>query len=458
MHNRKAEIESRLNAMREENFKYIAALTDRVSLEDYRPLVRLSDGKPVWTDALQAALTEHEIVVIPASPTPYYIDASVRMPSNRRIEAADGAIIRLLDGVTTLMLRNEHTMNGTHRPIPEEGCNFNLSIDGGRWEEYHTSRAGYGRSGKYDEAHTFFGVSTCLLFNHLQRLTLTNMTFAHTAGFAVQVGNLQNAVFENITFDSCYADGLHINGRTENVLVRNISGSTGDDLVALNMYDWQNSSVTFGPGRTILCENLDSTAGSGYKSLRIEPGVYTYDDASEVDCSLSDAIIRGVRGVLTYKIYFQTPAYDLSEEPERGRAGTVGSLFFEDIDVDLSAPVDSFAEYLESDPVRGAFGAFEIGANVECLSLENVRLTLHRDRFPLSQLVVVGPKSCRLGSREVFDPYVCNRVREIVLKDITINGQPMDDAARYICATAFDDVNGDGRSTGAGTIDRITVL
>lgn len=457
MHSHKAEIEARLTTMREENLRQIAALTDRVSLEDYRPLVRMKEGQPIWTDALQQALDEHEIVVIPSSETPYYLDASVRMPSNRRIEAADGAVIRLLDGVTVLMLRNEHTMDGTHRPIPTEGCDRNISIDGGRWEEYHRARAGYGKSGMYGAASGFQGVSTCLLFNHLENLTLTNMTFAHTAAFAVQTGNVKNAVFENITFDSCYADGLHINGCSENVLVRNVRGEVGDDLVALNMYDWLDSSVTWGPGRTILCENLDSTAGSGYKSLRIEPGVYAYDDGSETDCSLTDAILRDVRGVLTYKLYFQTPAYDIREEPEPGRVGSVSHIYFENIDVDLAAPVDAFPEYLNGDPVRGAFGAFELGANIDYISLEDVRLTLHRDTFPLSYLIVVGPKSIRSGSREVFDPYISNHVGHIDLRNITVNGCPMDRAEDYIRLTRFCDVNEDGRSTASGSVDRVTL-
>jgi hypothetical protein len=42
------------------------------------------------------------------------------------------------------------------------------------------------------------------------------------------------------------------------------------------MYDWQNSSVNFGPMHTVLCEDLVLSADSRYKALRIEPGMYRY--------------------------------------------------------------------------------------------------------------------------------------------------------------------------------------
>lgn len=457
MENHKQSIQARLAAMREENLAKIAAMTDRVSLAAYRHLTRVEGKKRVWTRALEQALAEHEWIDIPAAAQPYYIDASVSMPSNRHIEAEAGAVIRLLDGVTVLLLRNEHTQDGTHAPIPDAGADEHISIRGGRWEEYHDRRAGYGRSGKYDAERSFFGVSTCMLFNHLRHLTLQDMTFAHTAGFAVQAGDVRDALFENIAFDTCYADGLHINGNCENVWVRNISGEVGDDLVALNMYDWQNSSVNFGPMHTVMCEDLISAPSSRYKSLRIEPGVYAYDDGTSVDCSLTDAIIRRVQGIYTFKMYYQTPRYEIGTQPEPGRVGSCSHIYYEDIDIDLAAPIDRFPAYLEGDPVRGAFGAFELGANIDFISFENIRLTLHRDIFPRSYPIVVGPKSVREAQYEIFDPYISNHVGEIALQNVSVNGKPVENAADFVHVTRFEDVNGDGHSTAQGSVDVVTV-
>jgi len=309
----------------------------------------------------------------------------------------------------------------------------------------------------YDEERSMYGVTTCMLFNNIENLTLTNMTFAHTAAFAVQLGDAKNVVIENITFESCYADGIHVNGNTENLMVRNISGEVGDDLVALNTYDWQNSSVNFGPGKCILCENITAADSGRYKSMRLEQGIYTYDDGSQADCSLTDTVIKGVRGIHTFKLYYQTPAYRIGTAPEKGAAGSLDGIYFDDIDIDLTAPVDGFDAYENSDPIRGWFGAFELGSNIGDISFENIRITLHREKYPLSRMIVVGPKSIRKDDIEVFDPYISNIVGSITLKDITVNGETMKRHGELIHITRFDNINGDGNSTGKGNIGRIII-
>jgi len=454
----KAEIREKLARMAAENQALIAQLTDRVSLTTYAHLVR--EGN-VWTDALQTALNEHEYILIPAASAPYMIDNTVTIPSNRHIEAEEGAVIRLCEGVRVLMLRNEHTQDGTHAPISRENRDSNISINGGRWEESMDHRAGYGKTGMYDMQRSFFGVSTCMLFNNMDHLTLTSMTFVHTAGFSVQLGDVTDADIEEITFIECFADGIHANGNTENLITRGIRGQVGDDLVALNMYDWQNSSVNFGPMKTVLCEDLEAPAGKGYKAIRILPAVYYYDDGSSVDCSLTDAVISNVRGVNTFKMYYQTPAYNVdTQQPEKGAIGSGDSIFFENIDIDLNAPADGFRPYMESDPVTGSFAAFEINANISSISFENIRLTRY-DRFPMSFLIAVGPKSVRYGSDgklEIFDPYLGCEVGEITLKDISVNGERKDDLTPFIHEIVFDHLYEDAPSTAAGRIRSIRHL
>ncbi len=459
---KKAQIYAALEAMERENRAAQEKLKKETVLTDYRSLAREDeqDGEPVlvWTDAFQAALWENEIVRIPASEVPYYIDRPVIVPSDRRIEAEDGAVIRLKKGVRTLMLRNEHIADGTHAPIRSAEKDCNIAVVGGRWEESLTGRAGYGRTGMTDDGRSFYGVSTCMFFNNMKGLTLEGMTFAHTGGFAVQTGDIENVFIRDIVFEECYADGLHLNGNAENVWVKDVRGQCGDDLVALNAYDWQNSSVDFGPMKTVVCENLELSASSPYKAMRIQPGLYYYGDGSSVDCALYGLIVKNVRGIRTFKLYYQTPAYRIADgEPEKGAPGSGDWLFFEDIAVDLASPIDGFREYLESDPVRGAFAAFEVGANIGHLFFDDIDLTLHRERFPESYLLCVGPKSCVVdgGKREVFDPYVSCTVGCVLTGRIRVNGTEIEDAAPYIRTVEFDDINRDGRSTGKGTVGEL---
>ncbi len=447
---KKAEIREKLRQMQLENAALIASLTDEVLLTDYAHLVQ--DG--IWTSALQAALSEHEIVHIPAGV--YLIDDTVVIPSNRRIEAEEGAIIRQAEGVRVLLLRNEHTADGTHAPIKDDVRDTNISIHGGRWEESWRERKGYGKTGMYDMDRSFYGVSTFMLFNNMDHLTLTNMIFAHTAGFSVQMGDITNVHCENIEFVKCYADGLHINGNTENLITRNIRGHVGDDLVALNMYDWQNSSVNFGPMKTVLCENLDLSEDSRYKAMRIEPGTYYYADGAPIDCSLTDAIISHVRGIKTFKMYFQTPPFNtVTEQPEKGDVGSGDYIFFEDIDVDLVSPVDNMAEYLNSDPVKGTMGAFEINSNIAHISFERINLTSYPE-YPMSCLIAVGPKSVRWDEIvEVFDPYLSSTVGEMTVTDVSINGIKPEDITPYIKVIAFDNLYPEVPSSGKGKIEKL---
>ena len=87
------------NAVRRNDVQ-IASLTDRVQLDAY--VSEVKNGREIWTSALQAALREHEIVVIPEREAPYFIDNTVVIPSNRRIEA-HGATVCLTPECDVLM-------------------------------------------------------------------------------------------------------------------------------------------------------------------------------------------------------------------------------------------------------------------------------------------------------------------------------------------------------------------
>ena len=436
---------------------YDAKFRGEVSVTKYRHLVRTVDGVSVWTDAINAALTNGaQSVRIPASTEPYYIDDTLIVPSRRRI-LAEGATIRLLKPCDKVLLRNEKAADGTRQRINRAQGDTDISIVGGRWEDWQTTRTGYGKSGRFNDGpremgKNFYGVSALFYFGNVTRLFVRNVTIVQAGGFAIQCGDTEDAIFENIEFERCFADGLHLNGGIHRILARDLRGDVGDDLVALNVYDWQSSSVNFGTGDTILCEKL--RLRSGYPAIRLQPGVYRFADGSKTDCALRNVLLRDVRGINCFKMYLQTPKYEIGTEPEWGEVGSAENLWFEDIAIDLDFPPDRFGPYLQGDPVRGHFGAFEIGANVDGLHLVNVKANLHTEQYPLAHLVSVGPKSCVLKMKdgknyEVFDPWVSCTVKTVELKNVSYDGPA---PAEEIHATSFTDVNGDGRSTGCGKV------
>ena len=448
----KQDIEKLLRDVRAENARLSDALDDTVSLADYAYLAKEND---VWTDAFQKALEEHETVVIPASDKPYRIDRTLIIPSNRKIIAEDGANIRLARESRTQLLRNEKTVDGTHYPIKDAERAENITIIGGLWEHENESRGGYGKNCCYDDAYSIPGVSSVMFFENLNHLTLKNMTFKHSAGFSVQMGEISDVIIENIRFIKCFADGIHINGNTENVWIRDVAGHTGDDLVALNMYDWYNSSMNFGPTKNVICEDMEMSEDMGYKSLRLLPGMYKFKDGSEVDCSLTNAIFRRISGVKTYKFYLQTPSYIVKNGIPYSGLGSADNIFFEDITVDLISPIDDLPDYINSDPVTGTFAAFEFGSNIGNLYFKNIDVKLYREKYPYSYIFCVGPKSVRMGEREIFNPYLSSEVQNVYLEDIRVNGKNVDNVRDYIREITFDKLYDDGPSTGYGRIGTI---
>lgn len=454
----KSEILEKLLSIKKNNLNLCPQKEDGISVEEYSHLVRKdSDGKKIWTDAFQRAIDENSCVIIPASLTPYYIDKTITIPSNRCIKAQDGAVIRLMEGVKTLLIRNRNNENGTHTREAFEKPDTNILICGGRWEESRDTKGGYGASGMYDEERSFYGVSTCMFFNNVENLTLENITIANAGGFSIQMGNLKNVVVENITFENCFADGVHVNGNSENIYIRRVKGQVGDDLVAFNMYDWQDSSVDFGSIKTVWCENLELSPDSRYKALRILPGVYFYKDGSSVDCSLNDAVIKNVRGIKSFKLYFQSPSYNVGESREMGDTGTGNNIYFEDIDIILDEPIDKLTDYIESNPITGSIAAFEVGANIENLYFENINVTLYREKFPMSFFLCIGPKSVRAGNVELFDPEINSCVKNLYLKNVSVNGSDTQKAKEYVHEIEFCDVYGDGRAIGKGVVENIIV-
>lgn len=442
----KQEIYNAALQAKKRNEEAIAKLWDQVSLEAYRHLVRKGSYGAIWTEALQTALQEHEIIVIPASQEVYWLDETIVIPSNRRIEAT-GATIRMVADCEVIMLRNEHTYDGTFEPIIGEDCDENISIHGGSWEECSTERG----IRKYAEsAEGFHGVQTLMLFNNLKQLTISDVTFARAKSFSVQVGDLTDGVFENFFFINCFADGLHVNGNSKNLWIRNFSGHVGDDLVALNMYDWLGSSINYGPARNIFCEEIHSAPDSKAKAMRLQPGKFEFRNGQIVDCRLENVYIRKVSGIFEYKLYWQTPPYRLGEKPEGAGVGSANNIFYEDIHV-----ISNREWYPVDDPITGYFGMFFLNSNIGYISLENIEYVRRPNESPRSFLVAVGPMSCRQGNLEIFDPYAESVVDTLELENIRIDGKVATNIDEILHEIAFEDVNQDGFSSGKGTVKQI---
>ena len=412
----------------------------------------------IWTKALQTALDENDYVYIPKGK--YYVDDSIILSSNKWIKASKRAEIILLESCKKLMLRNADVIDGSYTIIPETAPKTeNIRIEGGIWSESNRKRLGYGWTGKYDDAHSLRGVSCTMLFSGVKNLVLKNMLFKHSAGFSVQIGRCENFTVKNIEFISCYADGIHINGGVRNGYVYNIHGEVGDDLVALNAYDWDKSTINNGEIENVVVEKIYSpTNVDCYKAIRIQPGVLPIENG-EIDCYIKDLCIKDVRGVSVFKMYLQTPRY--IDKPAGARVGWMKNVRFENVEMNACEPIDAFPTYLTGDPIVGHFAAFELGSTIDSVYFKNVNVVLNKEKYPLSHFVLVGPKSYYMEDEktEIFDPYVVSEVGKIICENVKINNKALKDVQDAICAISFPDdmyENQFGKG-GSGTIGEIII-
>lgn len=419
---------------------------------EYLAVTPYKNGK-IWSEAFSFALKNYEDIIIPAGK--YYVDKSIVVPQSRGIIADENAEIILIKGVKSLLLRNENVIDGSDKPIPKTAVkDENISITGGIWGEENDERLGYGKSGCFDEKNSMVGVSTCFLLSNVKNLTLKNLTFRHTAGFAIQMGNISNFAVENICFDVCYADGLHINGGTENGTVKNLYGHTEDDLIALNAYDWDNSSINFGKIENLVVDGVKCDVGGNvHKSIRIQPGIYPYKSGEKEDCFVKNLTIKNVSGVACFKMYLQTPAYTTFPEKNVG-VGRMENILFENISADTSEPVDKQPNYLSGNTVTGNFATFEIGSNVKNLTFNNVKTVLNKAKYPNSYFIAVGPKTQYIAEKklELFDPYVCCTIQRINFENVYINNEKKDDLTGFIKEISYDNLYPSALPFGKGKI------
>lgn len=453
--NMKKRILDTLKCVESDINKKIDAFDKVVCVDRYSSLVRHENGIEIWTDAIQKALSEGQVVKIPFSEKPYYTDKTLIIPSGTKIVADINAVIKRAPGFNFVMLRNQHNSNGKKRREPETNRDADISVEGGIWdgacdEFCHTP---------YDENMSFFGVNATLFFNHLDNLSVKNVTIENSGEFAIQVGDLCCAIFENVKFVNCHADGIHINGNTTKVVARNIKGEVGDDLVALNAFDWERSSVNFGRISNILCEGLELSEDSRYKAIRILPGKYTYDDGTISDCEIENVIIKNVRGINTFKAYFQRERYFIGENQAYGAPGRINNMFFEDIVAEIKEPIDKFSDYVTNNPVNGHFAAFEMGSDIGYLSFENVSISIDKEKNPKSYFLTIGAKSIRVDEWEIFDPQIGGTINRLDLKNVNINGKAFSntDYKKYICEIVFDDIYNDGKSSSVGKIKELDI-
>ncbi len=219
-----------------------------------------ADGVHDDTAALQERLDAGGLVEIPAGS--YLISDTLLIHDGTDLRLDFGAVIRLADSACCLMLRN--ALPGAREP------GRGIIVEGGVWDGNNAAQ----RRGKVSSDKPYYS-GVVMRFERVTGLTVRDMTVKDPESYAMQLKDVDRFRVENITFDfnmlKPNMDGVHVQGRARNGVVRNIMGATNDDLVALNCDDGyddgENPIVTQGDIENVLIDGV--FADNGYTAVRL---------------------------------------------------------------------------------------------------------------------------------------------------------------------------------------------
>lgn len=333
----------------------------------------------VWTAAIQKTLDRTHAVYVPARDQPYYLDNPIVLKSGHVFVAATNAEFRLCPNVNTCMIRNEHVTGSVEGRIPPTiAYDRDIVIEGGQWTTLGTSKKEWngnvrGHTARTNGVHGCHGV---VLLNHVRDAVVRNVTVRQSRIYGIHLSDVSYFLVENIRFDENGRDGVHINGNSSYGVIRSVKGSTYDDFVALNAWEWMNVAPVYGTIHHVLVEHVTGSGGSA--ELRLLPGTRTFVDGRKVFCEISDCVLRRLVNIRTVKAYDQPNL-------EVGR------------DKDFCDPIGTLRNIFFRKMTFGRRGRFQIAANVDGFSISDVRLDF---KLPEDfRLVEIGPMSCT---------YTCN--------------------------------------------------
>ena len=389
-------------------------------IEEFEELIYEKDGFKIYGDAIQAALDKYKCILIDKRER-MYVDKPIIMKSGYRLKLDRYQEISNLPDARTCIIRNENIINADFKRAVHENFDTDISVDGGIWDGGLKAGDGEDKRLKIGPGPQCKGDLSIMIFVNIENLVLGNAEFKNGGiNYGVQLGSVKGFHISNLTYIGYGRDGVHVNGPASYGEICNLYGKDmGDDMVALNAWDWDTSAVTFGTIEYIYVHENQSSNNES----RLLPGRKMYDE-DYVDCDIKNCILEKLSGIYTFKIYCQPNIFNAEIDGYHDVSGAVGNIsnvWFYDIDVD-----ENKSKGFHDLPVNGVF---DICADCHDLHFENIRV--HANRADLEKagikLVSVGPLSAvwTNGSEnpddwgEVFDPDAICHVDDIYFKNIT---------------------------------------
>lgn len=362
--------------------------------------------------AIQAALDNSNAVHLPKRDQPYLLGGPIILKSGQKLTADADAVIQLKPGTNTCMVRNEHIVGYADKAVPADTQpDTDIHIEGGIWTTFGEGNT-RGHSSKQAHVHGTHGV---ILLQNVRRVMVRNITVRRSKAFAVHLANVRDFTVDGVTLDEHGRDGVHVNGPASDGLIRNVSGVSHDDTVALNAWEWKNYAPSFGAIHQIIIEDVRGAPDGipSANSIRLLPGVKRFSDGTMLDCPIHDITIRRITDIRDFKLYDQSNL-------ELGR------------DKDFSIGVGTLKNLRFEKLVFHRPGSIQVHANSDGLAVSDVKLDFSpRDDF---RLIELGPKSATYKHKsddpatwvEIFSPDLDCTVRNVSVTGVRIHDAQTD--------------------------------
>lgn len=361
----------------------------------------LGDGSTDDTAAIQAALDAGagRFVYVPASSGAYRISDRLIIKSGTTLELDTNATIKSLATAQVCMIRNENMM--TDAPYTDTG----ITLRGGSWD--YNFRGGNVAYSPTDKTDPLIGARGTFCFIGVQNLTVENVRVYDSNGFGIQIlGSHWRA--ENIFFDDCHKDGMHIS-KSDNFVIRNVRGTLGDDIVALNAVDWVTSTPKAGPITNGVIENITSIGNPGFSTVKFLSG-------GENGASIKHVSVRGVKSDSQVEFYL-TQDTDL-ETPEHtyGGLGLIEDVNIFDVQAETSLHV-ALGNNIKNLVIQGVVAKAQATDMIENLGVNAQGNTCSTEFFTARDFVISPVTSGHV----LFVPRTSSTMKNVSLLDWSVH-------------------------------------
>ncbi len=346
------------------------------------------------TAEVQALLDKRGFVFLDSGT--YLITKPLIIHDNTHLQLAPDAMMVLGDKSNCAIIENES--------LNEKGKkqNANIRIEGGIWNGNNENQVRRSRESRFQltryEDDYYYGI--LMRFVGVKNFYIGNLTVKDPESYAMLICGANDFTVENVNFDYNLLrpnmDGVHIQGPSKDGVIRNIKGTTNDDLVALNCDDTYASEITRGNIENMLVDGLFSEGG--YTAVRL------LSSGSE----MKNIAVKNIFGTYRYYGVSSTHHNIHPGEPVWFENISIENIFASKVKDDKSSnPIIWFEHGVRGKNIRinSIFRTEENKSNaatvkmLEDVKIENFSLTDVFESIPGRESFILIDKNCTEGNR-----------------------------------------------------------